>query len=122
MQATDATGIYEFLNDGVILDQNGFTDSLALWQGFSAGIDPTLCTLTKEGFEEPTGDPSHSLILSVNIAPPQPIIPSVGQILLLFPRAIDRRFILEMNQDGVPNEDLPSGIFVTPAIWNLETV
>lgn len=122
MSAVGATGIYSFLNDGVILDQNGFTDSLALWQGENDDTEPTLCTFAKEGFELPVAPTGHTIILSANIAPPPPIIPSVGQVFIVYPGAIQVFFVLDMRQDGVPNEDLPTGILLTPAIWNLETL
>lgn len=122
MSAVGATGIYSFLNDGIILDQNGFTDGLALWQGETVQTVPTLCTFAKEGFETAIGDPLHSLILSVNIAPPPPITPTIGKIFVFFPPAVQRFNFIDVTIGGVPNEDLPGGVRVDPAIWNLETL
>lgn len=121
MSSTEATGIYSPLNDGIILDQNGHNDEQALWQRFGDLDDPLIYTFTKEGFEPPIGGGPHSIQLRVNITPPVPVEPSIGGVDLLYPDAIQVFGPFDMEILGVPNEDIPNGVTLTPAIWNIES-
>lgn len=120
MSSTEATGIYSFLNDGIVLDQNGFDDTNALWQRQGDLVDPSVYTLAKGGFDPPIGGTPHTIELRVNIAPELPVNPSIGGLDFLYPNAIRVFGPFDMTILGVPNADIPNGVTLTPVIWDFE--
>lgn len=121
LSSTDATGQYEFLNVGAIVPFFSDDGTTTIWDGDSGGVAPVAMELKKVGVVPAAGSPLRTIELFLRLKPPSPTPQTTGALTFLRPDAIRQFGPFVMDIFGVPNADIPNGITITPAIWNLET-
>lgn len=119
--SVDATGPYEFLNDGLILPSFSDDGIETLWLQEVADSGGTVVRLLKVGFFPPILMPPITISWGIQIDVPSVPTGATGSSELFFPDAIQEFGPFEMFNGPDPVEDIPNGVLITPAIWNLET-
>ncbi len=121
MSSTNATGIYSFLNDGIVIDLFLDTPGSTLWRIFNPTIDVTRINLAKLGFEVPVSGGTVSIAWSFDITSVSPPRVVTGEQQYLFPKAIRKFGPWDAVDVMGPVLEIPDGITITPAKWNFKT-
>lgn len=118
LTSTNATGIYAWLNDGLVL-ANTFDDGLSTqWSAIVPGFDFTLAVLSKVGTESPAGAPTRTITFTLIIIGQAPVLDATAGENLTFPDAIRVFGPWVLSNTGGPIAEVPDGITLTPAKWD----
>lgn len=120
LATTGATGIWSFLNGGVLL-RNTFASMS--FSNYAPIIPPPFfitIQLTIDGFQIPqAGPPVHTIdqILALGV---ETSAAFTGRQRLLFPVAIAVQGPITMVEDSPSDGTIPNPVTLTPAIWSAE--
>jgi len=116
----DATNLWAFLNDGFVLPSTFDDGVTSTWFANVPDPGPTGVVLTKFGQPAPTGSPPRTIQLTLSVLRPGPVLIGQGILLHVFPKAIQVFGPVEMLLAGLPIDDVPNPVTITPAKWDFE--